>query len=341
MPQIAGATFWLEIDGVRLEEFGTERDKTENTVVCWVPCAAGKDFRFGVSLEELAPRSQHYRFAFELDGTRIPPENVQRRTIRRTSKCTQAHPVYYEGQIEEKGLRPFRFATVRLTDDDSHMSDALKLGDIVVTVNTFTDYREEVVKRGKSGKKKIESMSLGEAVVHERAKKGLTNCVQFGELRPLAGSSSQTQGKSRHTTTLFAVGLKTVGKIIFKYRQMDILIADGIAPKHTPQRARIAHRDASSSRTRDAATPNLDDDDVEVIKVEASGDDDTGKLERLKARAAALRELCDVETQIEALELQKPRKRVRGGDASTPAPKRVKKEPTVQHFAPGEVIDLT
>ena len=51
MPDIAGASVWLEIDGVRLEEFGVERDEGKKTVTCWVPCKTGKvrAYNFGSS----------------------------------------------------------------------------------------------------------------------------------------------------------------------------------------------------------------------------------------------------------------------------------------------------
>ena len=52
-----------------------------------------------MSLVEAAPRKLHYRFAVTLDGTEIPGKALPKRS----------------GQKEEGGLRPFKFASVRLT----------------------------------------------------------------------------------------------------------------------------------------------------------------------------------------------------------------------------------
>ncbi|TEB33457.1 hypothetical protein FA13DRAFT_154534 [Coprinellus micaceus] len=291
MPDIAGASVWLEIDGIRLEEFRVKRDESKQTVTCWVPCEMGKEFRFGVSLVENAPRKFHYRFRLNLDGTRIPSEVLPKRSVRKAEICSPDNPTYFEGQREEQGLRPFQFASVRLTDDDSHMSDVSNLGDLVVKVHTYTDYREENVE---SGKGKISTVSLGDTVVHERAKKGLTSCVQFGELRPLTHKSSATQAKGK-TKSLFAQDVKKAGMVVFKYQSIDL---------------------------------SLGEDDAE----------DEAQIQRLRARLAALQEMHDLNAQIEALE---SKKRARVGEGPSQTAKRVKKEPKVEPFVPGEVVDLT
>ncbi|KAJ3545781.1 hypothetical protein NMY22_g2305 [Coprinellus aureogranulatus] len=367
MPQIAGATIWLEIDGQRLEEFGIERDDMTGTVTCWVPCKTGKAFRFGVSLKDSAPRKRHYRFGFNLDGKHIPSECLPKRTVRKHEACTPAKPVYFEGQEEERGLRPFQFASVRLTDDDDHISDVSSLGDLVVSVYTFEEYRVEKVRRSRRGKDKREVplVTLGDTVVHERAKKGVASCVQFGELRPRStGAPSKLKSKGTSSGKSIALNMKKVGKVIFKYRQMDILVADGIAPRPTAKRADTTVQGASSSSTLHAATPSLDgigapsrDVKEEVIDVTIDDDDEEQeRLRRLKARAAALKELCEVnvsrlsfllspdaqsvnmQAEIEALETKK---RPCNGSAPARAPKRVKREVKVESFISGEVIDLT
>jgi hypothetical protein len=43
MPEISGAlSVWLEIDGVKVQEFGVETNNEANVVTCWVPCQTGK-----------------------------------------------------------------------------------------------------------------------------------------------------------------------------------------------------------------------------------------------------------------------------------------------------------
>ncbi|TEB33458.1 hypothetical protein FA13DRAFT_154336 [Coprinellus micaceus] len=162
----------------------------------------------------------HYRVALCLDGKTISSgKALERRIIKKADGCTASTPRYFEGQREENGLRPFKFASVRLTDDDSHMTDVSKLGDLVVTVFAYKDTKTERVRTSKQkSTKAAPQASLGDTVVHERAKKGLTSCVQFGELRAQPGSSTR-KGKPKTTKTV-AINVTELGRITFKYRQM-------------------------------------------------------------------------------------------------------------------------
>jgi hypothetical protein len=59
------------------------------------------------------------------------------------------------------------------------MTDVSKLGDLVVTVFAYKDTKTEQVKTSKQkSTKAAPQASLGDTVVHKRAKKGLTSCVQ-------------------------------------------------------------------------------------------------------------------------------------------------------------------
>ncbi|KAF8181553.1 hypothetical protein BJ912DRAFT_979859, partial [Pholiota molesta] len=132
--------------------------------------------------------------------------------------------------------------------------------------------------------------------IHERSKKGLVHQIQFSEskTRPyfIRGSSST----------------KTVGSrriFIFKYRSLDLLQANGIAPCPTPPAETI--------------------EDVGRSTEKQSGDDDEDEI--MKARAL-----------LAELEERRNQKRARKemGDPQI----RVKNESTSQ-FALGDVIDLT
>jgi hypothetical protein len=60
----------------------------------------------------------HYRVALCLDGKTISSgKALERRIIKKADGCTASTPRYFEGQREENGLRPFKFASVRLTGE--------------------------------------------------------------------------------------------------------------------------------------------------------------------------------------------------------------------------------
>ncbi|KAJ3545780.1 hypothetical protein NMY22_g2306 [Coprinellus aureogranulatus] len=174
MPRIAGVTVSLEIEGVRLEEFGVEHDERANVVTCWVPCQAEKEFRFAVSLDEPAPRALYYSVGLRVDGKSMLTRRVPNSIICKDKKCSASRPVYLEGQRDGDCIRPFRFAPVQQTSDDLFLGNVVKIGELVASIHTFTGS-----KPNDTPYHRLAPMDVGDGVVHETGSKGLTTCVQW------------------------------------------------------------------------------------------------------------------------------------------------------------------
>ncbi|KAJ3545782.1 hypothetical protein NMY22_g2304 [Coprinellus aureogranulatus] len=232
------------------------------------------------------------------------------------------------------------------SDDDSHVGDASSLGELSVTINAFEQWKTVKRKQGK-GIPKSDLSNLDDTVVNEMAKKSLTNCVQLGELRPLnrerEAPSMKNKSKKRAMRDVDIPANPVVaGIVVFKYRRMDVLIADGIAPRPAAVPGASSSRGSAETRDRTNAPSggNVAGTPVKQEPLDLTSDneqDSDEELERLRARASALQELCEVNARIEALE---SKKRAREGEPSQTS-KRVKKEPKISPFVPGVVIDLT
>ncbi|KAJ3545783.1 hypothetical protein NMY22_g2308 [Coprinellus aureogranulatus] len=391
MPIHLGFTIWMEVEGSKLKEFKIEHDESRKTVTCWVPCQSGKvsfsflpeiagfspgppgkEFRIGLNPPDL-PRQHHYALAFKMDGRRV--ELIRRKTISKDD--LDLEPRYYEGQYEDGTgvLRPFQFAPLKHTgesvrhlrndvnnrlwiDDDTYLESFKDgLGEIVVSIYTF----EQLVRdRGHHADRSEAVKPLEGATVHERAKQRLASCIAFGQPRLSPGQSPLQEVDTRDPRKNKTYsGAERIGMVVFKYRDMDILIAEGIAPPRvTPQASSLAvqpprvkalRRSKSRSTSREASSPSPvappvvkqenRDEGNPVESDEAESDDE---LRELKARAAALEELCNLKARIAELESKKRTRKEGSVPRGTKTNKKVKREHKSEHnFVPGEVIDLT
>ncbi|KAI5823411.1 hypothetical protein K523DRAFT_376880 [Schizophyllum commune Tattone D] len=157
----------------------------------------------------------------------------------------------------------------------------------------------------------------GPSKVHEKTKKGLAHTVGYGK------AVKAKPVRSVHTDKM---GKKPLATFTFYYRSLDILRANGIAP-------RPAEETRSESRS-----PSPESSTVRKGKKRKASDESEPPKKKIKPEVVDIEELQRVEDRVRQAEeeLRKARLemyRQRGNE-------RVKLE-DVSTFVPGEVIDLT
>ncbi|KAH6913491.1 hypothetical protein BKA70DRAFT_1263022 [Coprinopsis sp. MPI-PUGE-AT-0042] len=304
MPHVLGFDVAVEVEGKKLPEYKPEisYDPISGVPVttCYVPSEAGKEFCIAL-VPPPAPRPKHWSFAVKLDGT---SPIVNGTALLRTATGVKR---LQDELVSPNVVRRFQFATIQLTDDDSALNTTSPdLGSIALLMHSVDDYV-----RGAP----VTNFSNADAAapVHEKAKKAFVHRVGFGEMRTVAPSNWFTP-----------VGKRLHAMVVFKYRNLDTLIADDIAPGRKlpiarPASPRIgAAAGPSNPRKRKAKEPAVKAE-INLGAIEIDSDDEEGALE---ARLAAVRA-----------------KKAKTGDGV-----RVKTEAKPRlppSFIPGEVIDLT
>ncbi|TFK27437.1 hypothetical protein FA15DRAFT_169163 [Coprinopsis marcescibilis] len=289
MPQFGGFDVCLEMDDSKMVEFGTVIDEQKKEATCFVGCKEGKIC--------LKPYGRRYN-----------------KGDRRTEVKLFEEVVSVDDTTDER--RYFQFATVALTDDDAYMgvSNLESVGIIQVKVISVKEY---ILKPNPPALKVNSSGTGNQVMLHERSKKGISHCVGFGK--------GEKQPKVLYTQTAKPTGTVILGTFTFKYRTMDILVADGIAPRRVSQRnTELSKRESlEASPSTSRARPQTQ----EIIEIKEEEDDQASQEEKLEAQLKAIRD-----------------KRARSGNSlQGRSAKRVKREVKSEFglFKPGEVIDLT
>ncbi|KAJ7474331.1 hypothetical protein FB451DRAFT_1398313 [Mycena latifolia] len=283
---------WITIDGKEAHEFGVETSEDEKTVTCWIASEIGKPF--SVNWEN----ASYYHATIgkiKMDGNECGATVIDDHTLPTT---TEKKGVYDGSQ----SVKPFLFSSVELTDDDAFLgssgSSHQELGVIeleIYPVIVLPGRHTEPVSR-----------LLPQIKVHERAKKAVTQQITLAKAENLA--TPKTFGSTERS------GPDLV-KFYFKYRPLEILQANGIAP--------LPPRPEPVDPPR-AATPDMDLADAEEAKILRA------RLSALEAKLAKKEKKPVVKRELEAsavIDLTQPRKRVK-----------LKAE---RPFISGEVIDLT
>ncbi|KAJ6629481.1 hypothetical protein B0H10DRAFT_1987367 [Mycena sp. CBHHK59/15] len=284
---------WITIDGVEAPEYDVETSQDEKTVTCWIASELGKKF-------SVCWRNTSYRHdtsgGIKMDGNPCGGLVVYGRTVPKNAKK--------EGVVDRLTVRPFVFSSLTLTDDDTFLGGATQHQDLGVIELAITPIH--IVGQGAAASNK----SLASLKVHERSKKAVTQQITLAKAEPLSAPQSFVSSKRAGPDLV---------KFVFKYRPLDILQANGIAPQ--------LKRNASPTRP---PTPDSD------------GGEEEAKVLRETAALDAKRARTDKTVKKET----KPRvKRESGaGDVidltDTPPSKRVKREEKLP-FVSGEIIDLT
>ncbi|KAH6913487.1 hypothetical protein BKA70DRAFT_1397461 [Coprinopsis sp. MPI-PUGE-AT-0042] len=309
MPQILGFDIAMVMEGVKLCEYQTELDDSGDVpvVTCWVPSHAGKGFRVSI-VPPPAPRDEHWKFGLSLDGlTAQVTGNLLEKSKIKTSVNLQSH------RVLRGVLRRFQFAALEptLANGSPTPND---LGQITVMLNTYKSRSPK-----KKERKCRDELSLSKKIDGE-VKSNLTDCVSLGpeRTRRLTKASYVLDGK------------KLVGKVVFKYRSIDLLRANGVAPL--------------KKRTKSQKSTALGNSQQALIN---SGPQ-SSKLGKRKVQpqSTSTSVVIDIEEELERMELEerenRPARDTRD-DSSSPPKKKLKvdrKEMPRWAFLPDDVIDL-
>ncbi|KAF7315885.1 hypothetical protein MIND_00105100 [Mycena indigotica] len=182
---------WIKIDGVDAEEYGVEVDEAERVVSCWIASEVGKTF--SVEWDILCDENSLSGKVY-MDGAWCAGKlfNLDK------SYTLPAHRTL-AGALRETTVEHFMFGSLTLSDDDTLLATGPNLPDLAKGTKTI--------------------VSLPSLNIHERSKKAVTQQVQLGAPQV----SSNTFRNTR------PIGPDLV-KFRFKYRPIEILRANGIAP---------------------------------------------------------------------------------------------------------------
>ncbi|KIJ60389.1 hypothetical protein HYDPIDRAFT_32354 [Hydnomerulius pinastri MD-312] len=246
----------IRVDGEFLQAYDVEMLPEENKVTCWVASEAGKNF--SVVWQDLN-FTRHFNLLGELkvDGTwaggklfkpLLPNQPVSSTLISAELKFVNTSPTT---------ARPLAFSKLQTTDEDQYLKSAPSgLGEITLTIRL-------VAVLGVGLQQGIGSIL--NTKVHERSKKAFSHCIGFGD---------ETTVPVQHAVQVQPLTQKPFVTFVFKYRPLDRLMADGIAPA-LPLLKRAA--------------PEVDDGEDE--KPDSSQDD-------------AMREIATLREQVKKLEVK-------------------------------------
>ncbi|KAF7337068.1 hypothetical protein MVEN_02144000 [Mycena venus] len=278
---------WICVDDVKLSEFALEYSADGKEVSCWIPSQCDKKFSVHWETTDSSPQ-QTFNARVTVDGTRCGNNDMRCRD--------RAHPHIASGSRDSVATsaetrRPLLFARQALTDDDNLLNAAIspELGSIKVdirevrTAPSMRSHRQPPVWGGR----------FETQVLHERSKKAMGHSVQFG-----------TEYRARNRQSEPIVIVRDLATFVFRYRPIELLRAQGIAPPI------VRPQTAGSSSDREVVDLTKDDDDE-----------------------AAASEIKKLEARLRELKKKGDKVKVKSKSSG------VKQEESV--FAPGEVIDLT
>ncbi|KAJ7267641.1 hypothetical protein B0H12DRAFT_1098155 [Mycena haematopus] len=231
---------WIAIEGVEAPEYNVEIAENQLEVSCWIASEVGKQFAVhwtNLSVPGLTGGG------VQVDGHKCGFEAI----------ASEARPLslFMDGIAETNNrTRPFLFAPLELTDDDAYLESALhpQLGLIKLEI-----WRVDV---GMGIAPSAIALPSAQKV-HERSKKGMTQQVRFDD----AIQHAQVQ-----SAQIRRVGHGPLVTFSFKYRSLDLLRANGIAPQ--PERAQ--KRKASSTPEPGSTDPGAPEPTEGAARLSAS-----------------------------------------------------------------------
>ncbi|KAJ7282753.1 hypothetical protein C8J57DRAFT_50958 [Mycena rebaudengoi] len=290
MPDSQGFSAWISIDGVRSSEFDVQDSDSSRTVSCWIPSEVGKKFSVHWSnLSVSGPTGGRVL----VDGN-----NCHGQVLARPGRPTSTR---MDGINQSPtSLLPFLFTALNLTDDDVVLEDNLddRLGTIVLEI-----YKVEMSKAGPS--KWSDLAPPPPKQLHERSsKKAATQQISF--CPPVARQPAKVAAcKWRERIVTF----------LFKYRPLDLLRANGIAPPPSNWGKRKASPECKSDH---------DDSDAEEARIL---EDRLNEIKAKRAEKKIKKRKFKEEENVDPIDFAQPTKRTK------------REEKPV--FMPGEIIDLT
>ncbi|KAK7005971.1 hypothetical protein R3P38DRAFT_3040642 [Favolaschia claudopus] len=206
-----GFSAWVCVEGVKGEgtsEYDIEVSEVDKTVTCWIASELGKNFSVHWKSSPFHSDTAGY---VKMDGTSCATRLIRAHHLPQETSA--------DGVIDGQTLKRFTFSSLSLTDDDAYLgAPSQTLPDLGVIDICICPVRAAAKTHFSSG----HQTNLSALKVHERSKKAVTQQVTLSKAEPLA----QPRGFVDITRT----GPDLV-KFRFKYRPIDVLRANGIAPQ--------------------------------------------------------------------------------------------------------------
>ncbi|KAJ6507202.1 hypothetical protein C8R47DRAFT_86855 [Mycena vitilis] len=248
-------TAWVSIEGQEAPEYDVEISDDKKIITCWIASELGK--KFSVHWKNSSYR-QTTLGTIKMDGKSCGGKYIYAQNLPVTT--------VKEGVSDGTTIQAFVFSSLALTDDDSYLGgnphpDLGLIELLIYPVRTLPHTRVAAGMRA-SG------TALSTLKVHERSKKAVTQQIALGE--------SQKLEKRHDFVSAQRTGPDLV-KFLFKYRPLDILRANGIAPqssepkqKAEPARAQRSQEDVKRVKKENKPIVN----DAKKSRVKREADDD-------------------------------------------------------------------
>ncbi|KAF8630192.1 hypothetical protein AX15_003067 [Amanita polypyramis BW_CC] len=240
----------IKLGGEKLPEYNIQTDETEKKVSCWIPSEAGKNFSVCWSSTESIVDIGGW---VKVDGTAIGGKVCH--------KGLTAEVDYSSCYTTPTTSHCFSFSAVAYTDDDTYLNAPIpNFGEIELEIYHVRSEEEVPVN--------WQGPLSHEGKVHERSKKMGAHCVQFGALQEAPHTNFFRTTKIRRLVTFF-----------FRYRPLDMLQANGIAP--LPARATSARPIRYNNKRK-----SPERDEVEIKDDPSEEEDIDQRMDKLKVRVA-------------------------------------------------------
>ncbi|KAG1863447.1 hypothetical protein C8R48DRAFT_203529 [Suillus tomentosus] len=221
----------IRVDGQALESYGIETFPEENKVTCWIASEAGKTFSI-VWQDINHARQYHQTGDVTLDGIHGGGKLMHALGFNEPPTYQRSTSEFKYVNTSMNSIRPLTFSRLQLTgqfylvqtirlqkdahiliDEDQHLNSAhADLGEISLAI-----WPVSVIGRGY----RKNTVSAKGTIVHERSKKASSHCVGFGE---------EIRVPPQQVINVARVGITPTATFVFRYRPLDRLVADGIAP---------------------------------------------------------------------------------------------------------------
>ncbi|KAF8176251.1 hypothetical protein K438DRAFT_82076 [Mycena galopus ATCC 62051] len=276
--QLGPLSAFVTVDDAPLPEYAVEYSADGLEATCWIPSQTDKSFCIKMNDIDISPK-RTVSGRILVDGIACGGKHLTLRGSRiSTAQCDSV-------AISASARKHLTFGTQNLTDDDQYLDTAIspELGTIKVVFNLVKPNaaRSTSYTQSKS------------TVLHERSKKAIGHSVQFGP-----------EFQKNNNITVRSKIIKCLATMVFRYRPIDLLRAEGIVPK-----------ERATPTTIDVLDLTMDLDEAETDRAEIK------KLEK----------------QLDALKKKSKKSQVKR------EPFGVKKEVKMEKLivTPGEIIDLT
>lgn len=254
MPTFGTVNACINVDGTSLPEYGVQTNEAQREVTCWIPSEVGKNFSVSWYTTDLSIETEG---SVVLDGRNVGSIIIRAYTIRR--------PEFESEYVSPTTCRDFSFAPIKYTDDDGYLSVPTQdVGNIKLTI-----WRIEL---GEINTQFSKLKDVPDVTLHERSKKLGAHCVHFGDIQNATPITFYKTNK-----------IEVLARFVFRYRPIDLLRANGVAPPLPRQEPVKSARQGGKRKDLDTS---------EAIEIKDDPDEDIeGRVTSLK------KELKDLESR--------------------------------------------